>query len=112
MNQQFKDGLYQLLEKTPEDRRSKKKMETKTWKQHTTLLPSVAFHVKKRDASKVLCLNCEKLGRYAKKCPERKQQSNQAKRNGSCHLSEMQLKRGTMQEDAQRKVLLDFSELE
>jgi hypothetical protein len=29
MNQQAKDGLCQLLEKTPEDRRSLKKMETK-----------------------------------------------------------------------------------
>jgi RNase P subunit RPR2 len=90
----------------------RRRWKRRTWKQHTTLPPSVAFHVKKRDASMVLCLNCGKLGRYAKKCPERKQQSKQTKENKSCHLSEMQLKRGTMQEDAQRKVLLDFSELE
>jgi hypothetical protein len=29
MNQQAKDGLYQLLEKTPKDRRSKMKVEKK-----------------------------------------------------------------------------------
>jgi hypothetical protein len=49
MNQQSKDGLWQMLEKTPEDRRSKIMVEKKSWKQHTTLPPSVDFHVKKKE---------------------------------------------------------------
>jgi hypothetical protein len=49
----------------------RRRWKQRTWKQHTTLPPSVAFHVKKKDNSKVLCLNCKKLGYYARKCPGR-----------------------------------------
>jgi hypothetical protein len=51
-----------------------------TWKQHTTLPPSVAFHVKEKDNSKVLCLNCKKLGHYARKYPGRNNKVSKQRR--------------------------------
>jgi hypothetical protein len=115
MNQQAKDGLCQLLEKTPEDRRSKMKVETKdmeialdvTTKSRLSSgrqgrlsrncsrkrerLPTAIVEYeemevrdllalerpkKKKDTSKVLCLNCKELEHYAKKCPERNNKVN------------------------------------
>jgi hypothetical protein len=35
---------------------------------------------KKKDNNKVLCLNCKKLGHYAKKCPERNNKVNMQRR--------------------------------
>jgi hypothetical protein len=56
MNQRAKDGLYQQQEKTPEDRRPKKK--------------------KKQDYSKILCFNCKELGHFADQCPEMNSKSS------------------------------------
>jgi hypothetical protein len=37
-------------------------------------LPTTERPKKKKDTSKVLCLNCKKLGYYARRCPERNKQ--------------------------------------
>jgi hypothetical protein len=56
INQRAKDGLYQLPEETPEDRRPKKK--------------------KKHDYSKIVCFNCREQGHFADQCPERNNKAN------------------------------------
>jgi hypothetical protein len=53
-------------------------------------IPKKKKKIKKKDNSKALCWNCMELGHLAEKCPKK-----QAKRNKSCHLSEMQPK-GTL----------------
>jgi hypothetical protein len=66
INQQAKDGLCQLLGKTPEDRRPKMKVKAKDVEMAADATAKCCFYVKKKDTSKVLCKN---LGHYAKKCP-------------------------------------------
>jgi polynucleotide 5'-kinase involved in rRNA processing len=126
MNQQAKDGLCQLLEKTPKDRRSKIEVETKdveiavdvttksrltdkrqgnlsrNWPRKRESLPTTVVEYKeneirdllalerpkrKKDTSKVLCLNCKKVGHYANKCPERNNKVNKQRGTDlvTCH---------------------------
>jgi hypothetical protein len=122
MNQQAKDGLCQLPEKTPKDRRSKMKVEKKVMETAHNITTKSCFSCEeeghlsrncsrkrerhptaeveykenevrdllafkrpnrkkeKKDNSKVLCLNCKKLGHYAKKCPERNNKVNRQRR--------------------------------
>jgi hypothetical protein len=49
MNQQAKDGLCHLLEKTPKDRRSKMKVEKKIMETTQNITTKCSFHVKKKD---------------------------------------------------------------
>jgi hypothetical protein len=60
MNQQAKDGLCQLLEKTPEDRRSKMKVETKVMETSHNLTTKC-------------CFSCEEEGHLSTNC-SRKQE--------------------------------------
>jgi hypothetical protein len=61
MNQQAKDGLCQLLEKTPEDRRSKMKVEKKV------------METAHNNTTKC-CFSCEEEGHLSRNC-SRKQES-------------------------------------
>jgi hypothetical protein len=69
---------------------------------------------KKKDTSKMWCFNCKELGHYAKECPE---ENNKANRQGSVNKDLRPItcykckQRDTMQINAQRMVLQDFSEL-
>jgi hypothetical protein len=60
MNQQAKDGLCQLLEKTPEDRKSKMKVEKKVMKiAHNTTTKC--------------CYSCEEEGHLSRNCSKKRE---------------------------------------
>jgi hypothetical protein len=58
MNQQAKDGSYQLLEKTPVDGRSMVKMGTKVME-------------KKLDTTTKCCYSCEEEGHLSRNCSKK-----------------------------------------
>jgi hypothetical protein len=60
MNQQASDGLCQLLGKTPEDRRSKMKMETKVME-------------KALDITTKSCFSCEEEGHLSRNCSRKRE---------------------------------------
>jgi hypothetical protein len=63
MNQRAKDGLYQVLEKTPVDGRSKVKMGTKVME-------------KTPEATTKYCYSCEEEGHLSRNCSKKQERSS------------------------------------
>jgi hypothetical protein len=77
MNQQAKDGLRQLLEKTPEDRRSKKKMETKDMNTTHNTTTKCCFPCEEEGHQQGVMLKMQEAWTLCKEMSRKKQQGKQ-----------------------------------